>query len=89
MARTLRDGTPNSYAKKFPTTSEAENYIKEMNFKITGNNDGVKGVKRKRIEIPSYSPIDSIKEHIKKVFICFHSFIYLKINIYFFSFRQK
>lgn len=71
VARTLRDGTPNSYAKKFPTTSEAENYIKQLNFKITGNNDGVKGVKRKRIEIQSCSPIDSIKEHIKKVFFVF------------------
>lgn len=70
MARTLRDATPNSYAKKFLTKSEAENYIKELSFKLTGN-DHDKGVKRKRIEFQSYSPIDSIKEHIKKVFLVF------------------
>lgn len=75
VARELRDSTPNSYAKKLDSKIDAENYIKNFNFKIVdrvGNTiSDVKGVKRKRLEIP-HNPICSVAEHLNRVsIICY------------------
>lgn len=70
VARGLRDGTPNSYAKKFDLQLDAEKYIKDLNFKIVNgtentNTNNDKGVKRKRFEIPN--SINSVADHLKRV----------------------
>lgn len=83
IARGLRDGTPNSYAKKFNSISEAEKYIKDFNFKIVDNADKVNespslGTKRKRLE-GTNSSVRPVKDNITKVFIIFLLFIIFSI----------
>lgn len=75
VARELRDSTSNSYAKRLDSKIDAENYIKDLNYKIVNSakntNSDVKGVKRKRLEIP-HSPIYSVADHLKRVcIICY------------------
>jgi hypothetical protein len=74
VARGMRDASPNSFAKKFATVTEAKNYIKGFNFKIVQNAksmnvvSGDKGVKRKKIkEDQNNSVISSVKEFSEKV----------------------
>lgn len=83
-ASMLREITPNTYAKKFDSSIEAQQYIDELNFKrinIVGNaeddedkndqdkNEKTPGVKRKLSDTIDDSVRLVIKEHIKKV--CF------------------
>ncbi|VVC25356.1 Ribonuclease H-like domain,Ribonuclease H domain,Ribonuclease H1, eukaryote,Ribonuclease H1, N- [Cinara cedri] len=79
-ARTLKDGIPNSYAKKFLTKSEAENYIKELSFKVLEDNDR-KGIKRKQIEIPLSPIVSLINEHITKAKTAFNDLHLLVTSI--------
>lgn len=65
----------NSYAKKFADKSEAEDYIKNMNFDIIDNiqhfleNSSNRGVKRKLEE-------DGLRKHVQNVIALFKN-IYL------------
>lgn len=84
----MRDASPNSYAKKFATVTEAEKYIKGFNFKIVQNAkpaNVLKGsidVKRKKIEHPDNSVISSVKEFSQKVFFKFMMFINYQLVAY-------
>lgn len=68
----MRDASPNSYAKKFATKTEAEKYIKDFNFKIVQNSKspkGGKGEKRKLFKHPNSSITSSVNDFTQKVFI--------------------